>query len=224
MVVRAVVVMIMVVMKAMIVLVFWLAARLAKRLCIHAGFLNMGIFETLEPLQSQAARKSKGFTMKIGDLATASGTPADTIRYYEREGLLPLAARTEANYRQYESMHLEQLLFIRHCRNLDMSLDEVRELLAVRDEPESDCEAANRVLDEHIDHVTQRIKELRALERQLKELRARCATAKRADECGILVGLADAAAVPDASQTVPRSAPRHLHQVHGPARTSSRPS
>lgn len=163
--------------------------------------------------------------MKIGNLATASGTPTDTIRYYEREGLLPAAARTDSNYRQYEGTHLEQLLFIRHCRNLDMSLDEIRELLAVRNEPDSDCETANRVLDEHISHVSQRIRELRALERQLKELRARCASAKRADECGILAGLAETAGTSEAvSSAVVRSGSRHLHQVHAPVRSVSRPS
>ena len=161
--------------------------------------------------------------MKIGDLATASGTPTDTIRYYEREGLLPAAARTESNYRQYENTHLEQLLFIRHCRNLDMSLDEVRELLAVRDAPGAGCEAANRVLDEHISHVSHRIRELRALERQLKELRARCGTAKRADECGILAGLAESASTSEtASLAVPRTSTRHLSDVHGAVRGASR--
>ena len=70
--------------------------------------------------------------MKIGELATASGTPVDTIRFYEREGLLPAPARSAANYRQYEAAHLERLQFIRHCRTLDMSLTQVRELLRVR--------------------------------------------------------------------------------------------
>lgn len=162
--------------------------------------------------------------MKIGDLATVSGTPTDTIRYYEREGLLRAAARNEANYRQYEKSHLEQLLFIRHCRNLDMSLDEVRELLAVRDAPEAGCETANRVLDEHISHVSHRIRELRALERQLKELRGRCATSKRADECGILASLAAPAL---ASETPTQGSPRagrHLSDVHASVRSAQRQS
>ena len=96
--------------------------------------------------------------MKIGDLATASATPVDTIRYYEREGLLPAPARTSANYRAYDDSHLERLRFIRHCRHLDMSLDEVRQLLRVRDDPQADCHAANHVLDEHIGHVSRRIR------------------------------------------------------------------
>jgi DNA-binding transcriptional MerR regulator len=55
--------------------------------------------------------------MKIGQLAQQTGTPVDTIRYYEREGLLPRAARTEGNYRIYDAVHLERLAFIRRCRS-----------------------------------------------------------------------------------------------------------
>ena len=64
--------------------------------------------------------------MKIGELSTASSTAIETIRYYEREGLLPPPGRTEGNFRIYEASHLERLQFIRYCRGLDMSLDEVR--------------------------------------------------------------------------------------------------
>ena len=153
--------------------------------------------------------------MKIGELAIASGTPVDTIRFYEREGLLPAPARNEANYRQYEAVHLERLQFIRASRNLDMSLQEIRALLQVRDDPDADPHAADRVLDAHIEHVSHRIRELRAMERQLKALRARCANGALADECGVLIGLAEAA--PDLPDTA-RSAARHLAEVHGAGR------
>ena len=160
--------------------------------------------------------------LKIGDLATASGTAVETIRYYEREGLMPAAARTSSNYRQYEERHLEQLRFIRHCRSLGMSLDEVRELLAVRNAPQTGCEVANRVLDEHIGHVSKRIHELRLLESQLKELRARCATEQQAKECGILTGLAEPALVEDAAGTL-STGTRHLADVHHTTRAASKP-
>jgi Cd(II)/Pb(II)-responsive transcriptional regulator len=134
--------------------------------------------------------------MKIGDLAAASCTPVETIRYYEREGLLPAPGRTQGNFRVYEEPHLERLQFIRHCRGLDMSLDEVRVLLRFRDAPGADCEDVNALLDEHIGHVSKRIKELRALEKQLKELRQRCGEARSGQECGILAGLTEAAHEP----------------------------
>ena len=90
--------------------------------------------------------------MKIGQLAQQTGTPVDTIRYYEREGLLPRAARTEGNYRIYDAVHLERLAFIRRCRSLDMTLDEIRVLLCFRDRPLESCKDVNTLLDAHIDH------------------------------------------------------------------------
>ncbi|KQW76439.1 Cd(II)/Pb(II)-responsive transcriptional regulator [Methylibium sp. Root1272] len=128
--------------------------------------------------------------MKIGELAAAAGTPVETIRYYEREGLLPTAARTEGNYRIYGPGHVERLAFVRHCRSLDMALDEVRVLLRVKDAPQAGCGEVNMLLDEHIHHVATRIRELRQLERQLKSLRAQCGGAGEAARCGILDGLA----------------------------------
>ncbi len=149
--------------------------------------------------------------MKIGELSTASSTAIETIRYYEREGLLPLPGRTEGNFRIYEAPHLERLQFIRYCRGLDMSLDEVRVLLRFKDAPAEDCGDVNALLDEHIGHVSKRIKELRSLERQLKELRQRCSASRSADRCGILTGLAEASQ----EATAPGRDSNHLRSVHG---------
>ena len=148
--------------------------------------------------------------MKIGELATASSTAIDTIRYYEREGLLPAPARTQGGFRVYEAPHLERLQFIRFCRGLDMSLDEVRVLLRVKDAPGGDCGDVNAMLDAHIGHVSRRIKELRSLEKQLRELRERCGEAQRADQCGILTGLAAAAQ----ESPAPAAGGSHLRSVH----------
>ncbi len=127
--------------------------------------------------------------MKIGELATTTGTPVETIRYYEREGLLPAPVRTDANYRVYEASHAQRLQFVRHCRSLDMTLQEIRALLAFQDAPADNCADVNALLDEHIGHVAQRIRELRQLEKQLKNLRAQCHGAQDAAHCGILQGL-----------------------------------
>ena len=148
--------------------------------------------------------------MKIGDLAAASSTAIDTIRYYEREGLLPAPARTAGGFRVYEAAQLERLQFIRYCRGLDMSLDEVRVLLRVKDAPGGDCGDVNAVLDAHIGHVSRRIEELRALEKQVRDLRQRCGEAQRADRCGILSGLAAAAQEAPA----PAATGTHLRSVH----------
>lgn len=122
--------------------------------------------------------------MKIGDLAKATGTQAETIRYYEREGLLPAPARTESNYRSYGPAHLRQLAFIRQCRSLDMTLDEIRALLRFKQDPAAHCGAADALLDEHIHHVAARIGELQRLQAELAELRAQCTAASAS--CGIL--------------------------------------
>jgi DNA-binding transcriptional MerR regulator len=76
--------------------------------------------------------------MRIGELAKATDSQVETIRYYEREALLPMAERTDGNYRVYGPEHAERLLFIRYCRRLDMTLNEIRALLRMKDAPPED--------------------------------------------------------------------------------------
>lgn len=152
--------------------------------------------------------------MKIGALAEATGTQVETIRYYEREGLLPETARSEGNFRIYGPAHVERLQFIRHCRGLDMSLDEVRVLLKFKDDPGSDCGDVNALLDEHIGHVSQRIKELRSLEKQLKDLRGQCQASQDAGHCGILSGIAEASKAGPKPALKSREHRRAVHTKH----------
>jgi Cd(II)/Pb(II)-responsive transcriptional regulator len=147
--------------------------------------------------------------MRIGDLAESTGTAVETIRFYEREGLIPAAQRADNNYRMYTAAHAERLAFIRHCRNLDMTLDEIRTLLRLRDAPLQDCGEVNALLDEHIGHVTQRIRELRTLQKDLKALRARCGTPHAIEQCGILNELDTAAA-----QSTSAPPHRHIRGTH----------
>lgn len=149
--------------------------------------------------------------MKIGELARATGTPVETIRYYEREGLLPEPARNAANYRVYADAHAERLAFIRHCRSLDMALDEIRTLLRFRDAPPDDCTPIDALLDAHIGHVAERIRALKALQGQLKALRARCPRPHRAS-CGILDELAQSA---DGAAPAGPAATAHVPGTHG---------
>ncbi len=130
-----------------------------------------------------------GKRMKIGELARKTDSPVETIRFYEREGLMPTPVRSEGNYRIYDQHHTQRLAFIRRCRALDMTLQEVRVLLALMDQPDSSCEQANQVLDEHIEHVTRRIVELKALQRELSDLRALCGSDHKSHQCGILNAL-----------------------------------
>lgn len=132
--------------------------------------------------------------MKIGELAALTGVAVETIRHYEREGLIPAPARSSGNYRVYGATHAQQLSLIRHCRGMDMSLDEIRTLLRFCADPTQDCGPIDALLDTHLNHVSQRIRELRALEKQLKGLRQFCNGAQDAGHCGILNQLTEGAA------------------------------
>lgn len=147
--------------------------------------------------------------MKIGELAAATQTQIETIRFYEREGLLPQAPRSGGNYRIYCTDHVERLSFVRHCRSLDMTLAEIRVLLRIKESPQSECGEVNALLDEHIGHVATRIRELRKLERELKALRERCGQISDAARCGILREL-DQASAPNAV----RPASTHVPGAH----------
>ena len=151
--------------------------------------------------------------MKIGQLAAATGTQADTIRFYEREGLLPPPARSEGNFRLYDRAHVQRLAFIRHCRCLDMTLDVIRVLLKYKDAPQESCGAVNHLLDEHIGHVVVRIRELQALEKELKSLREACMADGTAAECGVLDGIERGAREHDHGSRAPGDA-KHLAGVH----------
>ena len=124
--------------------------------------------------------------MKIGELAQKARCSTQTIRFYEKSGLLPEPGRTQANYRHYHDGYLERLRFIRNCRSLDMTHDEIRALLSFMDEPRSDCEPVNTLLDEHIDHVRIRLDELSRLQAQLVALRQRCHEVQDVPSCGII--------------------------------------
>jgi len=152
-------------------------------------------------------------SLKIGDVAKRTGCLVETIRYYEREGLLLEPARSEGNYRLYTDIHVERLQFIRHCRVLDMTLEEIRNLLKFRDTPEENCSEVNALLDEHIEHVSNRIKELRFLQKNLLGLRSRCAQARAIKDCRILQSLGSPATSPLRSSDLQHRNSR-LHKTH----------
>jgi Cd(II)/Pb(II)-responsive transcriptional regulator len=146
--------------------------------------------------------------MKIGDLARAAGVDMETIRYYERAGLLPEPERLPNSYRVYGRAHLERLTFVRRCRSLDMSLPEIRMLLEAIERPDANCSPVNALLDEHIRHVAARIAELRQLKSELDAIRAHCKGDVPTRSCGILNSLARPSRDP-----VPRRP--HVPGTHG---------
>jgi Cd(II)/Pb(II)-responsive transcriptional regulator len=133
--------------------------------------------------------------MKIGELAKAAGCQPVTIRFYERKGLLGAAQRTDANYRLYGTRDLERLLFIRNCRSLGLTLQEIERLVEIHDNPTVDCSDVNACLDKHLIEVANQMKALQALQEQLTRLRTRCAVPGASSGCGVLSALANETAV-----------------------------
>jgi len=131
--------------------------------------------------------------MKIGELAQRSACSVETVRFYEREGLLEAPTREANGYRSYADAHLVQLNFIRHCRSLGMGLPEVRTLRSLQAHPELACDEINRLIENQIDRVHQQIQSLHVLEQQLHLLRDTCHARTNVGECGILRNLEQAA-------------------------------
>jgi Cd(II)/Pb(II)-responsive transcriptional regulator len=131
--------------------------------------------------------------MKIGELSQATGVDVETIRYYEKSGLLSPPPRDANGYRAYGQPQLEQLAFVRHCRSLDIPLADVRRLLEFVGSPAADCGDIDQLIDAQLVRVRARLKSLRALERQLAALRAQCDSDHQAHTCGILAELVSAA-------------------------------
>ena len=130
--------------------------------------------------------------MKIGELAAQAACDVQTVRFYEREGLLEEPARDASGYRSYDDRHLSRLNFIRHCRSLDIPLPEVRQLLAFAAAPGESCAQVNGLLDGHIALVKSRIQALKALEKQLVALRRTC-DGDTSHPCAILESFVSAA-------------------------------
>jgi Cd(II)/Pb(II)-responsive transcriptional regulator len=130
--------------------------------------------------------------MRIGQLAQSVGVDTQTIRFYERQGLLPPPGRQENGYRVYTEKHVERLAFYSsRCRILDLSLAEIHELKRYQDDPHQSCTAVNALLDDHISHVRSQITALQALEKQLVSLRARCNDDREVKACGVLAGISE---------------------------------
>jgi MerR family mercuric resistance operon transcriptional regulator len=127
--------------------------------------------------------------MKIGQIARAAGASIETIRYYEREGLIEHPARSPAGYRQYRPEVVERLRFIRQAKELGFSLNEVRELLSLRMRPDTTCADIRKRAQEKIASVDRKIGELQRIGRALERLAAACRGTGPTSECPILEAL-----------------------------------
>jgi len=127
-------------------------------------------------------------SFSIGALAEATETKVETVRYYERIGLLPEPGRTSGNYRSYSQTHLDRLSFIRRARVLGFTLDQVRALLGLADHKDSDCCAVDAMANEHLAEIDRKIADLKALRRELNSLVSQCKRGTIAD-CRIISAL-----------------------------------
>jgi DNA-binding transcriptional MerR regulator len=131
--------------------------------------------------------------MKISELSRATGVDVETIRYYEKAGLLPEPAREANGYRSYGPAHLERLAFVRHCRGLDIPMADVKRLLDFVGGTRDGRGDIDALIDAQLVRVRARLESLRALERQLAALRSSCDADHARHECGILAELVAAA-------------------------------
>lgn len=128
--------------------------------------------------------------MRIGDLARATRTNVETVRFYEKIGLLPPPGRTAANYRAYTDAHLKRLAFIRHARGLGFDTADIRSLLDLADHPDRPCAEADRIASGHLGTVEAKIAQLSALRDELRRMTAICRGGVAAD-CRVLEVIGD---------------------------------
>jgi Cd(II)/Pb(II)-responsive transcriptional regulator len=128
--------------------------------------------------------------MRIGELARLAHCDVETVRFYEREGLLDEPARETNGYRSYAGAHVAQLNFIRHCRSLGIGLADIRMLRRFQVDPSQPCDEVNQLIDCQIERIHQQIASMRTLEQQLRTLRDTCHAHNRSSsECGIMKNL-----------------------------------
>jgi DNA-binding transcriptional MerR regulator len=126
--------------------------------------------------------------LTIGQLADGTTTKVETIRYYERIGLLPAPARTAGNYRSYRGEHLNRLSFIRRARGLGFSLSQIRGLLGLADQRDLSCSSVDAIAREHLAEVDRKVADLIALRRELDSIISQCGHSTIA-ECRIIEAL-----------------------------------
>lgn len=126
--------------------------------------------------------------MQIGDLSRQAGVNIETIRYYERIGVLPKPARQSNGRRTYSTVDAERLGFIRHARDLGFDLPSVRVLLALQEQPEASCEDASRIAQGQLEEVERRIARLLSLRDELARMVGECRQG-RVSECRVIEAL-----------------------------------
>ena len=126
--------------------------------------------------------------MKIGQLSERTECKIETIRYYEKIGLLPEPGRSDGGYRIYDEGHLKRLSFIRRSRELGFTIDEIRGLLKLVDGGNYTCSDVKTITMEHVESIRQKIADLKKLEKTLSRIASQCA-GDTTPECPIIDSL-----------------------------------
>lgn len=124
--------------------------------------------------------------MKIGELARATATKVTTIRFYEQIGVLETPERTSSGRRTYGDGDVDRLNFVRNGRRLGFSIEEIRSLLALADQPERDCAEAAEIAARHLVGVEDRLRQLSALRDELSAMSASGCCARTMAECRVI--------------------------------------
>ncbi|ENX12711.1 hypothetical protein F895_03091 [Acinetobacter sp. CIP 64.2] len=125
-------------------------------------------------------------SFSIGQLAKKSGVSVDTIRYYEKIGLLDKPKRTAGNYRHYSEQMLSELLFLKHCRELGITLQDIQKLKDLSTNPNQTCTQVDLLIDQYLAEVSQKIRNLEHLHQDLLHLKQQCSQHRTIEQCGIL--------------------------------------
>ena len=127
--------------------------------------------------------------LSIGGLAKAAGVKVVTVRYYEKVNLMPEPSRTEGNYRAYKREHLQRLRFIRRCRDLGFTLDQVREIMQLSVQAERGCSGIGQLTAKHLADIERKIADLKSLAAELRRINRRCPGNRTIANCRILEAL-----------------------------------
>jgi DNA-binding transcriptional MerR regulator len=127
--------------------------------------------------------------LSIGELAKETGVKVVTIRYYEQIKVMPMPSRTEGNYRAYKQEHLNRLRFIRRCRDLGFTLDQIRDLLGLSTQGKQDCSGIDRITAKHLKDIERKVSDLRKLATELRRIKSRCPGYGLIANCRILEAL-----------------------------------
>ncbi len=127
--------------------------------------------------------------MKIGDVAKRAGVNVQTIRFYERKGLMEAPPRTASGYRQYTGEAVRRIRFIKHAQELGFSLREIHDLLSLRVDPHTTCADIQQYALEKVEDIERRIASLTRMKRALSTLAERCGTDRTLGDCPILDAL-----------------------------------